>query len=359
MTAREAEDKKGQAVCPESTIESSPGARRNFLKKAAIVTAGAAIGAGVLGRDIIPASSAYGPPVCGYCSGGGAGVTGTSKSGPGVTGISYSGPGVWATGSPGVHGCGSYYDTGVYGSSGKIGVKGASICCPIPCAPRGGKCPGVCGSSVSGPGVRGSSGCGGIGVCGSAPDTGVKGAGSTGVFGCSPEGTGVYAVGGSIGVRAVASTTCSVGLVVCAPFCSGANLQQWEIGCVPQSAVNRKGWLGIGTANPATSLQINGSISAKVATVSASYPMTTSDFAILANAASAALTVTLPPAGTSGMIVYVKKIDTSSNAVKVAAIKGDSIEGSASKSLTKKYASLTLLANGSSPGEWYLVSNAT
>jgi hypothetical protein len=114
--------------------------------------------------------------------------------------------------------------------------------------------------------------------------------------------------------------------------------------------------LGVATASPQTTLQINGSLSAKIATKTASYSMTTSDFAILANAASGAITITLPSAGTAGMLVHVKKIDTSANAVKVAGSGGNTIEGSTSKSLSKKYMSLTLIADGTST--WYELSSA-
>jgi hypothetical protein len=47
------------AVCPESTIESAN--RRTFIRKAAIVTAAAAVGGTLLAKNVAPQSSAYSP----------------------------------------------------------------------------------------------------------------------------------------------------------------------------------------------------------------------------------------------------------------------------------------------------------
>jgi len=55
--------------------------------------------------------------------------------------------------------------------------------------------------------------------------------------------------------------------------------------------------------------------------------------------------------------VHVKKVDTSTNIVTVAAAGTDKIEGATSKLLSKQYSSLTLVADGTS--NWYLISNAT
>jgi phage-related baseplate assembly protein len=85
--------------------------------------------------------------------------------------------------------------------------------------------------------------------------------------------------------------------------------------------------------------------------------MRVSDYAILANATSGALTVTLPHASTSGLIVDIKKIDSSAHAVMIAAASGDKIEGAATKSLSTQYSSYMLIADG--VHTWYIQSNAT
>ncbi len=56
------------------------------------------------------------------------------------------------------------------------------------------------------------------------------------------------------------------------------------------------------------------------------------------------------------MIVFIKKTDSSTNAVTVAAASGDTIEGSASKALSKQYDALQLTSNGAH--EWFLPGNS-
>jgi hypothetical protein len=86
--------------------------------------------------------------------------------------------------------------------------------------------------------------------------------------------------------------------------------------------------------------------------------MVSTDFGILANASTGVLTVTLPPADTAlGMTVFVKKVDSSSNAVTVTTSGTDEIEGKSSEALNKQYASLYLISDGSS--NWYKVANET
>jgi len=85
-----------------------------------------------------------------------------------------------------------------------------------------------------------------------------------------------------------------------------------------------------------------------VKAVTASYQATVSDSVIVANAAKAGLTVTLPPvAGLVGKQYTIKKADPSKNAVKVAANGSQHIDGSPAQSLTTGYASLTVVCDGS------------
>jgi len=193
-------------------------------------------------------------------------------------------------------------------------------------------------------------------VVGSTSSTGIKvKADFVGVCAASCN-VGVFASGSNIGIFAVASQPTGVALVVCSPFSTGANLQQWEIGCVPKSVVNKCGWLGLGATSAPTTLTVGGSVSAKTVAVTSNYKMGASDFAVLA---SGAIKITLPPASTaSGMIVFIKNVSTST--VTVDPFKSDAetdtIEGASSKKLKKQYDSLQLISNGSN--EWLVLGNS-
>jgi len=228
---------------------------------------------------------------------------------------------------------------------------------------------------------------------------GVEGGSSSGV-GVS----GIASAAGGISIEGLAGAPGVIPIVARGTFNQTANLQQWQSGSTPLSVVNKNGWIGIGTASPVTplqvigtanatrigigtitpmtalqvvgttnttnlgvgvgvtapktTLQVNGSVSAKVAIKTGGYVMTTSDFAILANAASTALTITLPSASNIGMIVHIKKIDSNTSHIVTVSRGGtDTIEGKATMPLSKQYQSLTLIAGGN--GVWYIQSSAT
>ena len=184
----------------------------------------------------------------------------------------------------------------------------------------------------------------GIGVLGITENNGIAVSGTA----TGPGGTGVYAQ---------AENPTGVGLAVSGVTGQIKALQQWIVNDSVFSVVDDAGNFGIGTSAPKTTLQVNGGVSAKIATKTGNYTMTPSDFAILANATSAAVKITLPSASTAGMVVHVKKVDTTTNVVTIAGAGTDKIEGAASKVLSKKYASFTLIADGTST--WYILSNAT
>lgn len=69
------------------------------------------------------------------------------------------------------------------------------------------------------------------------------------------------------------------------------------------------------------------------------------DETVLADASSAAFTVTLPPVDTS-TYVTVKKTDSSSNAVTVATPNSETIDGASSVSLSSQYGMVTVVSDG-------------
>jgi hypothetical protein len=89
-----------------------------------------------------------------------------------------------------------------------------------------------------------------------------------------------------------------------------------------------------------------------IAVKSGDYTLTTSDEFILANAASAALTLTLPTAVSNSSLYTIKKTDSSANSVTVATTGGQTIDGGSNAQLKVQYSSLSVISDGSN---WLIV----
>jgi len=88
-----------------------------------------------------------------------------------------------------------------------------------------------------------------------------------------------------------------------------------------------------------------------ISTKSANYTIMLSDNVILANAASGPMTLSLPPASSAtGHVFYVKKIDSSVNAVTILASGSDLIDGFSTLVNSVQYESFTLITDGT--GWW-------
>ena len=297
----------------------------------------------------VQGSSCKGPGVCGVAldtSGATRGVVGTTKSNlagsTGVAGFACAG--------------GSSVTAGVYGASNSTSGQGVSG----EASAATGVTVGVIGksNSVCGIGVQGCS-PNNIGVYGYGPRYGVQGLspGGIGVYGATCTKIGVYGSAKcAIGLWGASTGPNALPLLVQGVCCQSANLQQWEKGLgTIKSVVNKCGWLGICATSAPTTLTIGGSVSAKIASPSGAYQMLNNDFAVLASG-----DVTLPLASTAaGMIVFIKNISKTSITVSPYSSSGDKIEGKTSEALSKQYKSLTLISDGQSPGNWYILSNAT
>jgi hypothetical protein len=100
---------------------------------------------------------------------------------------------------------------------------------------------------------------------------------------------------------------------------------------------------------------INGSFHSPIKTVTSAYTLTSSDSTVLANASSAAFTVTLPDATTcNGREYVIKKIDSSTNAVTVGVTGTQTIDGASSYSLALQNKYVAVQSNGSN---WYIIAN--
>jgi hypothetical protein len=454
------------AVCPESTIQSAN--RRDFIRKAAVAGTAVAVGGSLMGKALLPESSASsaanvcGTDVIAACC---VVVNNANTNGgllchlyPGLRFGHSSGEGIASPRTCTIYnkfGLNFYTGYQIRMSITNKGIVGIGDC--IPC------CAGallyvtqpICSNKNA---IEGDAYVGGVGVVGRGC-AGVKGYGEVGVIGCGA--VGIAGVGGNVGVEGTVSSTCPFQVpgffantrntpsgdgdttarvtvqngTLCSPCChsvtgswnvavagvcnnlgiaggsfyleeigegskmvigpngfvgigtasplgqfevassgpgavpiiakgtttQSANLQQWQKGCNVESIVNKCGWLALGTAVAPTTLHVNGSFSARQISVSSAYTMDPAgkppDFAVFASATSAAFTVTLAAASSAdGRIVMIKKMDSTANAVTVAAASGDVIEGKTSKVLSKQYDSLLLISNG--VHEWVLVGNS-
>lgn len=99
----------------------------------------------------------------------------------------------------------------------------------------------------------------------------------------------------------------------------------------------------------ASYMQFQCGIAPPLATKTGAYTLLSSDNTILANATTAAFSVTLPAAQNvpPGWTCHIKKIDSSANAVTIATQLTDKIDGQSSVGLSAQYASKTLVSDGS------------
>jgi hypothetical protein len=385
-------------VCPESTIESAN--RRNFIKRAAIVTTAAGIGGTIIGRSLIPESSADSSvsktvttsTACSNKAGNiaffdaASDITGTVVRKAAHLNGCVCGGFVLQVGNGGCGGSGIEASGGLCGSGivgcGSVGVRGAGYghCCSCGIGVLGkAKC-------CFGTGVAGFASGSGIGVSGYSPGSygngaGVSGSACHGVGVCASSATslGLQAVSGSSTVARFSNTGSGKNKSAHIQLENGCSTpSSWFAGvsgsgnnygatngqfllvpgnCQPRLVLNKCGKLGLGTVSPNTTLQVNGGVSVGTKIESSDYAMTSSDFAILANATAKAITIKLPAAGNAGQVVHIKKIDSSNNEVMIARQGTDTLEGVPSKTLPSQYDSLMLIAGGN--GVWYILSSAT
>jgi len=91
----------------------------------------------------------------------------------------------------------------------------------------------------------------------------------------------------------------------------------------------------------------------QVTSISADYTAHEADSIILADATSAAITVTLPPAAESvGKRITVKKIDASANAVTVDGNGSETIDDATTAVISSQYDSICLVSDNT---EWWIV----
>ncbi|UEC03983.1 hypothetical protein [Burkholderia vietnamiensis] len=97
----------------------------------------------------------------------------------------------------------------------------------------------------------------------------------------------------------------------------------------------------------ASALNSTGAVALPVKTISASASTGAADFVVKVSASTGAVTYTLPSAASStNRIVSVQKIDSSANAVTIAASGADTINGAASQAISTQWGAITLQSDG-------------
>lgn len=92
----------------------------------------------------------------------------------------------------------------------------------------------------------------------------------------------------------------------------------------------------------------------RVRSITASYDVAGDDMVILADASGGAITVGLPPAaGALQQVFYVKKIDSSSNAVTIDPYGSETVDGETTYTLGAQYSSVCIYCDGNA---WYTLS---
>lgn len=101
-------------------------------------------------------------------------------------------------------------------------------------------------------------------------------------------------------------------------------------------------------------VQINYTADAKgVVTTTSDLTMTGLYDIVLADASASQITITLPPADDfNGVLISVKKVDSTGNAVVVSTQNGDTVDGASSLSIYDQYVTLGVVSNGL---DWYIV----
>ncbi len=123
----------------------------------------------------------------------------------------------------------------------------------------------------------------------------------------------------------------------------------------PSMVVTGANNVGIGTLTPNSTLQVSGSIAGNVVTKTSNYSLGPDNYIILADATSAAVTLTLPTASAIiGRLYTIKKIDSSSNQVIIATTGAQTVDGQSSPGLTSQYQYVTVVSDGNN---WSIINS--
>ncbi|MEO6232307.1 MAG: hypothetical protein ABIP10_19410 [Ferruginibacter sp.] len=107
------------------------------------------------------------------------------------------------------------------------------------------------------------------------------------------------------------------------------------------------GSVGVGTTTPNSTLQTDGSVSMAIRTITGASTATSTDYTIVSNNVSGAITLDLPTAvGIAGRVYVIKKISATSNDVTIDANGSQTIDGATTLVLSAQYATATIQSDG-------------
>ncbi|MBL0182164.1 MAG: hypothetical protein IPP96_07675 [Chitinophagaceae bacterium] len=175
-------------------------------------------------------------------------------------------------------------------------------------------------------------------------DMGINGGSNTsGVMGTANDGY-LYNVGQNL---LIGTGSASKSLV----FMTGGTTQATN----ERMRIDGNGNVGIGNNSPTSTLHVTGSTAHSITTKTATYTATASDYTILCNNTSGAITINLPAAaGCTGRVYVIKKISGASNNVVIDGNASETIDGVTTRTLTLQYESAAIQSNGSN---WFVISN--
>jgi hypothetical protein len=118
--------------------------------------------------------------------------------------------------------------------------------------------------------------------------------------------------------------------------------------------IHSSGNIGVSTSTPTSTLHVTGSVAGSITTKTANYTATATDYTIVCNNTSGAITITLPAAsGCSGRIYNIKKASAALNNVVIDPNASETIDGAATRTLTVQYEGVLIQSDGSN---WFVIS---
>lgn len=117
--------------------------------------------------------------------------------------------------------------------------------------------------------------------------------------------------------------------------------------------IHKNGFMGINDTDPNSHLEVKGSLSLNVTSISSATTLTDVHNVILTDASGGAFTITLPAAsGNDGRVYYIKESVGSTNTITIDGDGTENIDGVGNKTITTAYGSMRVVCDGSN---WFII----